>query len=132
MLRGSCLCGRVKYEVNGKPLLMYHCHCGACRAASGASYVTNVAFPVASLRITSGAGFLGAYESSPGKKRYFCSSCGSPIYSHGQSTKEYVSVRSGTLLDDPGIRPSYHAYVAFKAPWVVINDGLPQYLEARA
>jgi hypothetical protein len=117
----------VKYEIDAEPLLMYHCHCGACRAASGASYVTNVAVPTAGFRIASGTHQLGAYESSPGKKRYFCSSCGSPIFSQGESTKHYVSVRSGTLLDDPGLRPSYHAFVSFKAPWVAIDDGLPQY-----
>lgn len=49
MLTGSCLCEGVRYEIDAKPLLMYHCH----------------------------------------------------------------------------------AYVAFKAPWVEIDDGLPQYPEAR-
>ena len=131
MLKGSCLCGSVKYEVDRKPVLMYHCHCTACRAASGASYVTNVIVPTAGLRITTEDAPLEAFESSPGKRRYFCSTCGSPIYSHGQSTKNFVSLRSGTLVDDPGIRPSYHAYVAFKAPWVTIDDGLLQYPEAR-
>lgn len=127
MLRGSCLCGRVQYEADSKPLLMYHCHCSVCHAATGASYATNVIFSAASFRVTAGEQLLTGYESSPGKKRYFCSACGSPLYSHGQSTKEYVSVRSGTLQDDPGIRPSHHIFVASKAPWVEINDGLPQY-----
>lgn len=131
MVRGSCLCGSVKYEIEAAPLFMYHCHCAVCRAASGASYVTNVAYPAGAVNFTAGSDLLAAYESSPGKNRYFCSHCGSPIYSHGQSTKEFISIRSGTLRDDPGIRPSYHAYVAYKAPWVDIDDGLPQFPQAR-
>jgi len=38
----------------------------------------------------------------------------------------------GTFDTDPGIRPSYRAYVAYAAPWEPIpEDGLPRFLEAR-
>lgn len=55
---------------------------------------------------------------------------GSPVFNRSETTAGIVSVRSGTLLDDPGVRPAFHAYVAFKAPWVSIVDGLPQYAQA--
>ena len=132
MLHGSCLCGKVKYEVVGSPLAMYHCYCSTCRAASGASFATNIAVTTENFKVTFGKENLSAFESSPGKRRYFCSTCGSPIYSHGEKTKQVVSIRCGTLQGDPIIRPSFHAYVASKAPWVVICDELPQYPEARA
>jgi len=38
-------------------------------------------------------------------------------------------VRSGTLKDDPGLRPSYHAFTASKSPWVDIRDAMPQFAE---
>jgi hypothetical protein len=118
----------VKYEVTGEPLVMYNCYCEICRTASGASYATNVVFPATRFKIVEGASQLAAHESSPGKKRHFCDRCGSPIFSHGETTKEVVSVRSGTLTDDPQMKPSFHAYVASKAPWVDLpQDGLPQY-----
>lgn len=132
MLRGSCLCGTVKYEIDAEPLVMYHCHCGDCRRASGAGFATNIAVPVESLRIVAGRDALGAFESSPNKRRYFCAACGSPIYSHGEKTKQVVSVRCGTLLDDPGTRPAFHAFVASKAPWMAICDDVPQFAEARS
>ena len=131
MLRGSCMCGKVQYRIEAKPLAMYYCHCSICRAASGAGFSTNVAVSTPSFEVTAGAVSLIAYESSPGRYRHFCSSCGSPIYSHGQNTNDYVSVRCGTLHDDPGLRPSFHIYVASKAPWVSITDELPQFPEAR-
>ena len=34
-LKGSCLCGAVKYEVTGEPKRFYHCHCSRCRKATG-------------------------------------------------------------------------------------------------
>ena len=131
MLHGSCVCGKVQYRIGAKPLVMYFCHCGICRAASGAGFATNVAIATTDFRVTGGSEALSAYESSPGKLRYFCSSCGSPIYSQGQNTSHYVAVRCGTLHDDPGIRPSFHAFVGSKAPWVTITDNLPQFSEAR-
>jgi hypothetical protein len=132
MLHGSCLCGKIEYEVSAEPLAMYHCHCAACRAASGASFATNIVVATAAFTVTCGKESLSAFESSPSKHRFFCSNCGSPIYSHSQKTRDVVSVRCGTLNDDPKVRPSFHAFVASKAPWAAICDELPQFAEARA
>lgn len=132
MLNGSCLCGAVKYEISTRPRLMYHCHCGRCRAASGAAYATNIIVATECFSVVAGRDKLSSFESSPEKHRYFCSNCGSPIYSHAEKTSHYVSVRCGTLRDDPGIRPGYHAYAASRAAWVDICDDVPQMPEAIA
>ena len=129
MLSGACLCGNIQYEIEGKPRFMYQCHCGRCRAGSGASFVTNIIVDAAGFRITAGKDGLVAFESSPQKFRYFCSGCGSPIYSQGEKTRHVVAVRCGTLKQDPGVRGAYHAFVASKAAWVDISDGLPQFPE---
>ncbi len=129
MLLGSCMCKKVKYEIEGEPRMMYHCHCGKCRAASGASFVTNIIVATNQFWVIAGREHLYAYESSPNKHRYFCSNCGSPVYSDGQATQHYVAVRCGTLESDPGVRPAHHSYVTSKAAWVTIEDELPQYTE---
>jgi hypothetical protein len=126
MLRGSCLCGKVAYEVRGAPKAMYHCHCGVCRKANGSSLATNLIVAAEDFVLVSGGEALGAYESSPRKHRYFCSGCGSPIYSQAAQTPQIVSVRCGTLDVDPGLRPSVHIHAASKAPWFPICDGLPE------
>jgi hypothetical protein len=129
MLNGACMCGRIQYEITAEPQFMYQCYCGKCRAASGASFVTNIIVNADDFRITAGNESLAAFESSPNKFRHFCSICGSPIYSQGEKTKQVVSVRCGTLLQDPGIRVAYHAFVASKAPWIDIHDDQPQFSE---
>ena len=129
MLSGACMCGRIQYEIAGKPRFMYQCYCGRCRAVSGASFVTNLIVEATRFSITAGKESLTAFESSPRKFRHFCSACGSPIYSQGEATKHVVSVRSGTLKEDPGVRVAYHAFVASRAPWVEILDDLPQFSE---
>ena len=123
------MCGKVAYEIAGKPRFMYQCHCGKCRAGTGASFATNVIVDADKFRITAGGNAVASWESSPQKFRHFCSACGSPIYSQGEKTKHVVSVRSGTLKQDPGLRVAYHAFVASKAPWVEIRDDCPQFGE---
>jgi hypothetical protein len=132
MLRGSCLCGTVRYEIRGTPVVVYYCHCGTCRKATGSSFATNVIVLTDDFALVAGRDVLASFESSPKKHRYFCSACGSPIYSQGEQTKQIVSVRCGTLDDALPLRPSVHAYVASKAPWFDICDDLPQKPESFA
>lgn len=126
MTTGSCLCGGVRYEIRGDPALMYYCHCGTCRKANGASFATNLIVPAADFVVTAGRERLTAFESSPAKHRWFCGTCGSPIYSQAAATAQIVSVRCGTLDGDPGVRPAVHAWVAARAPWIEIADDLAQ------
>lgn len=123
------MCGKVKYELRGPPKVVYYCHCGKCRKQSGSAFATNVIVAAEDLVFTAGEGAIASWISSPGKRRYFCSGCGSPLYSHGERTKHIVSVRCGTLDSDLPIRPSVHAFVAHKAAWDEIDDDLPQYPE---
>ncbi len=125
-MKGGCLCGALRYEISGKPLYMHHCHCQQCRRASGASFATTLVVRSADLTIELGAERLAAYESTPGKKRHFCGVCGSPIFNRYDDNQEMLYLRSGTLDDDPGLRPERHIHVASKAPWIEILDDLPQ------
>ncbi len=129
MLSGSCLCGNVKYVVRGEPKVAYNCHCGLCRKQGGASFATNMAVLRDEFSIVSGEDSLSFFQSSPHLRRYFCSGCGSPIYSQGDKYKHIVSIRCGTLDSELPLKPSVHAFVASKANWVEITDGLPQHPE---
>jgi hypothetical protein len=129
VLQGSCLCGKVRYEVRGRPLLMYYCHCIMCRKATGTSFATNMQVRQEDFSILSGQNALKAYRSSPVEFRHFCSTCGSPVFSEAEHRRGILPIRCGLLDGDPGVRPSHHLYVDFKAPWDVILDGLPEYEE---
>lgn len=127
MIRGSCLCGQVKYELRGQPQVMYYCHCSMCRKATGSSFATNMLVREEDFVVTAGSSLIKAFQSSPGENRHFCSECGSPIYSKAQAREGTISVRCGTLDDDPGLRPSEHLYVASKATWFELHDRLLQH-----
>lgn len=127
MLEGSCLCGKVRYEVRGPALTMYYCHCQMCRKATGSSFATNMQVRAEDFAIVAGRDVVKAYRSSPDELRNFCGNCGSPIYSEAEHRRGILSIRCGLLNGDPAIRPAHHIYTAYKAPWLVIGDGLPEF-----
>jgi hypothetical protein len=67
MLKGSCLCGGVKYEIDGALGAVTNCHCSLCRKMSGSAFSSGSTIPTASLRFVSGAELLKEWESSPGR-----------------------------------------------------------------
>ena len=67
------------------------------------------------------------YESSPGFHRFFCKGCGSSLPGDPSAGSTFIDY--GTLDGDPGLRPTFHMFVASKAPWEEISDALPQYPE---
>ena len=129
MTTGSCLCGAISFEINEALAPIQICHCGQCRKAQGSAFVTNIPVQENNFRLLSGEPLIGAFESSPGKQRFFCRNCGSPIYSKTEKLPGVVRVRAGTLDGDLATRPAAHMYVAHKANWFEICDQLPQYDE---
>lgn len=125
-MEGSCLCGGIRYTIRGEIAGINYCHCVQCRKASGTAFATNAAVATVDFHINRGLDRLASFESSPGKNRYFCSGCGSPIYSQYDDKPDVVYVRIGTIDDDTGLSPDIHIHVASKAPWYEIRDDLPQ------
>ncbi len=129
MLHGSCLCGRIRYVVEGELGPLVHCHCQTCRKAHAAAFNTAARVKRSGFRWVAGEEELRSYESTPGKKRYFCGNCGSHLVA-AWSNEDDVIVRIGSLDDDPGGRPVLHIWTSMKAPWFEITDGLRQIAEA--
>ena len=126
MLEGSCLCGAVRYRIEGDLGPIVCCHCSMCRKAQGTAFAANARVPGARFRIVAGEGALRAYRSSAAKERVFCGTCGSPLFSRRDGSDE-VRVRIGTLDTPLRARPTAHIHVASKADWWEIDDDLPRY-----
>ncbi|WP_084784133.1 GFA family protein [Marinobacterium aestuarii] len=127
MITGSCLCGNVKYEISGKVGDIVHCHCVTCRKAHGSAFSSVAAVNEAEFKLI-GSKNLKSFESSKGKKRYFCSNCGTQIYAK-RDNAQYIILRLGSLDDDPMSSEKNHIWVSQKASWYSITNNLPAYLE---
>jgi hypothetical protein len=129
MLKGSCLCAGVTYEITGPLDEARNCHCSMCRKAHGAAFRSRASVRSGDFRLTAGENLVTWYESSPGTQRGFCSRCGSPLLSRFEESPEVRGLPLGCLDKDPGVKPAMHIFVASKAPWFEIIDSLPRYKE---
>lgn len=128
MIHGSCLCGKVRYQLGGRAQFINHCHCSMCRKTHGAAFGSFLHADSRAFAWTEGRSEVQSYESSPGTFRAFCRHCGSglPVL---EDDGTHVTIPAGTLDTDPGVRPIVHIHTASKAPWYEIADSLPQFDE---
>src|SRR5262245_51205409 len=131
MIRGSCLCGGVAFEIDGDVTPIQLCHATRCRKATGGAFAPEMLCQRSAFRWTRGLALVRRYEAPilrepPAYARAFCDTCGSPLPAEIPGTP-YMNVNPGVLDDDPGVRPFRHAFVAQRAPWHEITDALDRF-----
>lgn len=127
MIEGSCLCGAVRYEVAAAAGPMGNCHCAMCRKTHGSAYSSILPARRDGFRWTAGEALLRGYESSPGKRRWFCSTCGSQLVSTRDADAGTILLRAGCIDAGVDAGPVAHGWVGSKAPWWEIGDELPRF-----
>lgn len=126
---GGCLCGGVRYEVEGAPTNTMVCHCRSCRRAAGAPVVAWVTFPVERFRFVRGE--PASFHSTPPVTRTFCHDCGTPLtYAHADAPQT-VDVTTCSLDEPDAFPPTHHSWLAHDVGWVRFGDGLPAFPEFR-
>ena len=45
MANGTCLCGQIRFRLDGPFQMMMHCHCSRCRKHHGSAFATFVGAP---------------------------------------------------------------------------------------
>lgn len=125
---GQCLCGEIKYELGSEPAVSGVCHCKNCQRQGGSAFSTLAAVPVADLKFTGAKPKLyedSATESGGTVKRYFCGTCGSPIYSLTPGQPDTAYLKTGTLDDTSDFTPQFHVWCDSKQNWVELDEGVP-------
>ncbi|MYM59352.1 aldehyde-activating protein [Vibrio sp. OCN044] len=127
MYKGSCLCGSIQFEIHGGITDPIYCHCSLCRKASGSAFATNGYVNNSDLQLNDKKGTLTYYESSLGKRKYFCLTCGAPIYSSNSTKPDKVRIRLGAIDTDIVERPISHNFITSKGNWEELETTLPVY-----
>jgi ADP-ribosyl-[dinitrogen reductase] hydrolase len=127
-MRGQCLCGAVTYEVTRLDGAIVHCHCTTCRKAHASAFASTARVAREHFRWLQGEEGLSAYESSPGKIRRFCPTCGSHLIAE-RAGQQYFILRVATLDDDPGETPAMHIWISHDVPWLNSTDDVPRHAE---
>ncbi len=126
VLKGSCLCGAVRYEIRDTIGAISYCHCTMCQKAHGSAFGAYGRVAPESFRFTQGADMVRSYRSSETVTRTFCGTCGTNLQFLVEG-RDGFGLAVGTLDDDPGVPVDEQIFTADKAPWHPLDERIPSF-----
>jgi hypothetical protein len=127
-IEGGCLCGQVRYRIDGEPIASVTCQCRSCRKASAAPVVPWLHLDAGNFAFTAGRPL--EFRSSPPVIRSFCGRCGSPLTYWSESYGNKIDVTTCSLDDPEAFPPARHVWASHGLSWVKLADGLPSHAES--
>jgi hypothetical protein len=133
VLAGGCLCGGIRFELTEPPTDAGYCHCTRCQRRTGAAASAQARIDGQTFRLVRGEELVRCWQPpDSGFVKCFCGECGAHLFSRNAADPTQMSVRLGAFDSDPGVQPSWRAFVAYAAPWEPIpDDGLERFAEAK-
>lgn len=123
--RGRCLCGKVSFEYEGPENWRGHCHCESCRRNTSSAFTSFLGVAKTAYRYTGET--PAVYESSPGVRRLFCATCGSPVAYESDRWPDETHFYAASLEKPEAYVPDFHVHWAERVPWIDLSDDLPKY-----
>lgn len=129
-VKGSCLCGAIRYTCDSDPLFTAVCHCTTCQKSTGTAFSVVVGVKKSSLKITGET--LKTYEATGDSGhptyRHFCSRCGSTLYAEMGLRPGLACIKAGTLDNPSSLKPQMHVYWRDHQPWIKDLLNIPSHL----
>ena len=125
MVSGSCLCGKIQYEVELIPEKTFNCHCSYCRKAHGAAFATMSFAKGETLKITKGKSLLSEHWNGSRAYRAFCSNCGTRLMNYTEDKSIYLSIALSTVDTSIDFKPVAHVNLESKACWFEPDEDIP-------
>ena len=127
---GSCLCGKVRFSVEGFSDKAANCHCTMCRKFHGAAFGTLVG--VKGLKWHAGGDLLQEFVAPNGTTRTFCKNCGSSLgFRVKGEPLERIELAIATFDGDIPVTLDAEIYTAYKANWCAQRSDLTQFVQGR-
>lgn len=120
---GGCLCGAIRYRIDGAIESVAHCHCHSCRRSAGAAFVTWFTVPRQHVVWTMGS--PRRFVSSPGVTREFCGACGTELSYANEKAADTIDLTVGSLDCAAGHPADRHVWTADRLAWLRFDDHLP-------
>lgn len=130
-IRGTCLCGGVRFEIDRAVGPFEICHCHRCRKVTGGAGLPAVTVRTADFHFLEGHDLVEGYSAPilyrpPAYRATFCRRCGSPV-PEPEPEGESMEIAAGLFDDDLGLRPDKHIFVEHVPDWDSIGDDLPRF-----
>ncbi len=123
-ISGKCFCGQLKFHYTPPSAYIAHCHCGDCRQAHGAGFITWVGIDSKQFHLDDDSTLKWFGEVETGR-RGFCSECGTTLFFESSLWPGQMAVTRASLPEEIDREPSQHGFYDLRANWIpVINDEL--------
>lgn len=123
-MEGGCTCGKVRYRLTGRPLIVHACHCTWCQRETGTAHALNALYEADRVEHLEAEPELILTPSASGKGQRIarCPVCKVAVWSNYAGAGEAMRfVRVGTM-DDPGqCPPDIHIFTSSRQPWVTFG-----------
>lgn len=116
---GHCLCGACRFELPGPHNWVGHWHCESCRRATASAFTTWIGQPNGAWAFTGDA--PQTYQSSPGKVRGFCSTCGTQMFYKSDAYPDETHFYAALLENGTDVAPTDEYFGTERVPWVQLN-----------
>jgi hypothetical protein len=133
---GGCVCGAVRYLVDGNPERVTICHCTWCQRRTGSAFGVEAVFKIEHVKVTGDA--LRSYRHISDRSgrwldQYFCGICGTNLGLTLEAVPDIRSVAAGTFDDPAWLKPETtlfrHIYLRSTRGWVNVPAGIEQHEE---
>ncbi|MBY4678965.1 GFA family protein [Marinobacterium sp. CAU 1594] len=126
-LNGSCLCGSVKFEIEGSFDSFFLCHCKHCQKDTGSLHAANLFSESAALTWLQGKEVVKTYQlPNTQHSKSFCRTCGSAVPTYADSLG-LVVVPAGSLDSPVDLIPDAKIFVGSKASWATELSDIPSF-----
>lgn len=133
---GGCVCGLLRYRVQGNPTRITVCHCTWCQRRTGSAFGVEAVFKHAQVTVT--GEMQRVYRSISDQSgrwldQHFCGACGTNLGLTLEAARDIRSVAAGTF-DDPawlkasGI-PFRHIFLRSTQSWAEVPESMERYEE---
>ena len=127
-LLGGCLCGAVRYQIDGEPLFVRQCCCRDCQKATGTGHTTIIGLRRSQLSVV---GLTQAHTNTGASggsvSRHFCPLCAGRLYTSGTLPGQMVLVQAGSLDDPNQVQPTAVIYWKDAVSWDRFDERLPKF-----
>jgi len=128
-LAGGCLCGAIRYRLDGDIEESAYCHCRTCQRQSGAPVVAWFAIAPAAFAYTKGK--PKGYRASPRATREFCGDCGTYLLFREDDATASLGVNTATLDDPAQVPPTFHIWHESHISWFETADTFPRHAKGK-
>lgn len=113
---GSCLCQKVKYEVEGVFSSFFLCHCKRCQKNTGSAHASNLFSTKANIKWLQGKEKVRNFKLPDTRhEKSFCADCGAALPS--EQGEGLLVVPAGSLDSSIEMKPNAHIFCLSRANW---------------